>query len=308
MSPYADNPAYLLQLLGTALTNGALYALVALAIVLVFKTTSHINLAQGEMATLGAFLVLSLNRAGLNIWLAVIVAAAASFVFGAVLERGLIRPLEKRGIFPVVLATLALFLMINAAVALIWGTEPLEAARPFPRGIEDKVDVLAGPPPFYLTYSTLGILLVLVALLAGVWLLLERTKLGLGYRAVAANREAARIMGLPVGRMYMFGWGVAAALGTVTAVLVAQTLGTQDFNLMGVILIFGLTAATLGGFDSLPGAAVGGLLMGLILTFVPGLFTFIRGDFSLVIALIVVIIVLLLRPQGLFGRKTLERV
>jgi branched-chain amino acid transport system permease protein len=158
------------------------------------------------------------------------------------------------------------------------------------------------------TYVSLGVLAVLVALLLGLWLLLEKTKLGLGYRAVAANREAAEVMGIPVGRMYLFGWGIAAALGTLAAALVAETAGSLDFNSMGAILIFGLAAATLGGFDSVPGAAVGGLVLGLVMTFVPGLFTVIEGDLSLVIALLVVLVVLLVRPQGLFGTKTLERV
>jgi branched-chain amino acid transport system permease protein len=182
------------------------------------------------------------------------------------------------------------------------------APRPFPAGIDDKIDVLTGPPPFFITYVALGILAVLVLLLAGLWLLLEKTKLGLGYRAVAANREAAAVMGIPVGRMFMFGWGIAAALGTLAAALVAETAGTLDFNTMASILIFGLAAATLGGFDSVPGAAIGGLALGLLMSVVPGVFTVIEGDLSLVLALVVVLVVLLVRPQGLFGTKTLERV
>ncbi|MGY1841977.1 branched-chain amino acid ABC transporter permease [Modestobacter sp. SYSU DS0875] len=308
MSPNIDNPAYLLQLLTGGLTNGALYALVALAVVLVYKTTSHINLAQGEMATLGAFAVFALTRQGVPVWVAIAIALVLSFLLGAGLERGLIRPLERRGVFPVVLATLALFLIINAVVAIIWGTQPVRAPRAFPGEVEDKIDVLSGPPPFFITHVALGVLATLVLLLLGLWLLLEKTKLGLGYRAVAANREAAEVLGIPVGRMYLFGWGIAAALGTLAAALVAQTAGTLDFNSMGAILIFGLAAATLGGFDSVPGAAVGGLVLGLVMSFVPGLFTVIEGDLSLVIALLVVLIVLLVRPQGLFGTKTLERV
>jgi branched-chain amino acid transport system permease protein len=308
VSPNIDNPAYLLSLLTGGLTNGALYAFVALAIVLVYKTTSHINLAQGEMATLGAFAVFELNRNGVPVWIAIAIALVLSFALGAGLERGLIRPLERRGIFPVILATLALFLIINASVAIIWGTQPVDAPAPFPGAIEDKIDVLAGPPPFFITYVSLGILAALVVILLGLWLLLEKTKLGLGYRAVAANREAAEVMGIPVGRMYLFGWGIAAALGTLAAAFVAETAGTLDFNSMASILIFGLAAATLGGFDSVPGAAVGGLVLGLVMAVVPGVFTVIKGDLSLVIALLVVLVVLLVRPQGLFGTKTLERV
>jgi branched-chain amino acid transport system permease protein len=308
VSPNIDNPAYLLQLLTSGLTNGALYALVALAIVLVYKTTSHINLAQGEMATLGAFAVFELTQHGVNVWVAIGIALVLSFAFGAGLERGLIRPLERRGVFPMILATLALFLIVNAGVAIFWGTQPVAAPRPFPAGIDDKIDVLTGPPPFFITYVALGILAVLVLLLAGLWLLLEKTKLGLGYRAVAANREAAAVMGIPVGRMFMFGWGIAAALGTLAAALVAETAGTLDFNTMASILIFGLAAATLGGFDSVPGAAIGGLALGLLMSVVPGVFTVIEGDLSLVLALVVVLVVLLVRPQGLFGTKTLERV
>jgi branched-chain amino acid transport system permease protein len=300
--------SYLLSLLTTGLTSGALYAFVALAIVLVYKTTTHINLAQGEMAALGAFVVLALTRHGVNVWLALVISMALSFGLGAGIERGLIRPLERRGIFPVVLATLALFLVINAVMAIIWGTQPVPAPAPLPNGLDAKIDILAGPPPFFLTYRALGTYVILLVVLAGLWLLLERTKLGLGYRAVAANREAAQVLGIPVGRMQMLGWGIAAALGTVAAVLVAETVNTLDFNVMGSILIFGLAAATLGGFDSVPGAAVGGLVLGMIVTFVPGVFTVIEGDLGLIIALAVVLVVLLVRPQGFFGTKPLERV
>jgi branched-chain amino acid transport system permease protein len=308
MSPNAGNIAYLLQLFASGFTNGSLFALVALAIVLVYKTTSQVNLAQGEMATLGAFLVYEFTKHGVPVWGAIAIAVIASFLLGAGLERGLIRPLERRGMFPVVLATLALYLIVNAVVAIVWGTEPVPSPRPLPSGIKDNISILSGPPPFFVTYVSIGILAGLLALLAMLYVLLERTKLGLGYRAVAANREAAAILGIPVGRMYMFGWGIAAVLGTLAAAFVSEAGGTQDFNLMGAILIFGLAAATLGGFDSVPGAAIGGLALGLLTTLVPGVFTVIKGDMSLVIALIVVLVVLLVRPQGLLGTKTLERV
>lgn len=308
MSPDAGNVAYLLQLAAGGLAAGALYALVALAIVIVYKTTLRINLAQGELATLGAFVVLSLTSAGLPVWVAIILALAVSFAAGAVLERTLIRKLEARGLFPVILGTLALFLIVNATMAIVWGTEPRGRLTPFPAGVDDKIDLLTGPPLFYLTYGMLGTFAVLAALMLGTWWLLNRTKFGLGYRAVTSNRDAAALLGIPIGRMFMLGWGAAAAVGTLTGVLVSQSLGTLDFNLMGPILIFGLAAATLGGFDSVAGACVGGLALGLLTAMVPGLFTVIEGDLSLLVALAVILVVLLLRPQGLFGSKRVERV
>ena len=127
-------------------------------------------------------------------------------------------------------------------------------------------------------------------------------------RAVAANRESSLLAGIPVGRMLMFGWGLAAAIGSLAAVLVAQKGGSMDFNLMAPVLLYGFTAAALGGFDSVTGAVVGGAVVGLAEALIPQLFSFVGSELSLVMALVVITVVLLVRPQGLFGSRRVERV
>jgi branched-chain amino acid transport system permease protein len=308
MSPDAANPAYLLTLLTGGLVNGALYGLVGLAVVVLYRATGHVNLAQGEMAVTGALIFSSLRQAGLGLWAALPASLAASFAVGCAVERVLIRPLERRGIFPVLLATLALFLGLNAVNAIIWGTQPLTAVGLFPTGIEDRVQLLAGPPPYRPAYAAIGTLAVVAAVGVALWLALHRTRLGLGYRAVTANREAAALMGIPVRRMFSLGWGAAAVVGTLAAILVSQTVGTLDYNLMGPVLVMGLAAATLGGFDSATGAVFGGLLLGAVEALVPGVFAAVQGDLSLLLALAVILPVLLVRPQGLFGTRKVERV
>ncbi|MET9913747.1 branched-chain amino acid ABC transporter permease [Streptomyces sp. NPDC006476] len=308
MSPDAANPAYLLTLLTGGLVNGSLYGLVGLAVVVLYRATGQVNLAQGEMAVTGALTFHTVRHAGLALWAALPIALAASFALGCAVERAVIRPLERRGIFPVLLATLALFLGLNAANAIIWGTQPFPGVGLFPTGLGDRIELLSGPPPYRLAYSAIGTLAVVAAVGGTVWVALHRTRLGLGYRAVAAHREAAALMGIPVRRMFTLGWGTAAAVGTLAAVLVSQTTGTLDYNLMGSVLVMGLAAATLGGFDSAAGAVLGGLLLGTLEALVPGVFTAMQGDLSLLLALAVILPVLLVRPQGLFGTRKVERV
>ena len=141
-------------------------------------------------------------------------------------------------------------------------------------------------------------------LVIGLNLLLKRTKLGLAYRAVAANAESALIVGIPVKRMLMLGWALAAGIGAIAGAIIAQYRNVLDFNFMGAVLLFGFAAACVGGFDSIMGAVVGGLLVGIVETFAPALFTFVGNELALVMVLLVILIVLYVRPQGLFGSET----
>jgi branched-chain amino acid transport system permease protein len=204
--------------------------------------------------------------------------------------------------------TLGLFLIFNAVDAAIWGGDPVDAPQPFPAEAGDQFVILAGPPQFAIRFATLGIWITLAVVVVLLWWLLQRTKLGLSYRAVAANPESSLLVGIPKERMLMFGWGLAAAIGSLAAVLYAQKTGSMDFNLMATVLLYGLAAAALGGFDSIPGAVVGGVIIGLAEAFVPSFFTFIGSELSLVMALVIIIGVLLVRPQGLFGKKRVVRV
>lgn len=300
---------FFLQLLSSGLANGAVYALMALSVVIIYRTTGHLNFAQGEMGTMGCLFVFTLSaRAGLPYWVSIPATIALSMLVGALLERGLVRPVERRGGMGVVLVTLGLYLLFNSVDAAAWGSDPLAPVTPFPSAINDQFVIMTGPPQFAIRYATIGIWIVLALVVLVLWYLLQRTKLGLGYRAVAANPESAVLVGIPKERMLMLGWGLAAALGTLAAVLFAQASGSMDFNLMATVLLYGFAAAALGGFDSIAGAVAGGLIVGLCEAFIPSLFSFIGSQLSLVMALLVIFVVLLVRPQGLFGTARVVRV
>jgi branched-chain amino acid transport system permease protein len=300
-----------LQNLTNAFANGAVYALMALTVVMIYKTTGHLNFAQGEMAMFSTFIVYVLAiEHGLNVWVAIVLVVLASMVFGAVVERVLIQPLEHRSVLAPVILTLGLFFILNGGAATIWGTQPkTPIPAPFPGKLNDKIDIITNRlPHFFVTYKAIGVWATVAVLVVGLNLLLRRTKLGLAYRAVAANSESSLIVGIPVKRMLMLGWALAAGIGSIAGAIIAQYRNVLDFNFMAAVLLFGFAAACVGGFDSIKGAVVGGLLVGMVETFTPALFSFVGSELSLVMVLLVILIVLYFRPQGLFGSKRVERV
>jgi len=309
--------AYILQLIANGLSNGAIYALMALTVVIIYKTTGHLNFAQGEMAMFSTFIVYALTAGtgvanvwfGLPVWIGIVIAILLSMAFGAAVERVLIRPVEHKSALAPVIVTLGLFFILNAAAAWRWGTSPVNPVpAPFPGALDDKIDILDGPPKFFITYKAIGIWITVGLLVLGLTLLLNKTKLGLAYRGVSANRESSQLVGIPVGRMLMFGWALAAGIGSLGGVIAAQYLGRLDFNLMAGVLLYGFAAATLGGFDSIKGAVVGGIIVGLVEALLPASLTFIGAQLSLAMALIVIMVVLFFKPEGLFGSKRVERV
>lgn len=299
-----------LQNLTNALANGAVYALMALTVVMIYKTTGHLNFAQGEMAMFCTFIVFVLAvEQGWNVWLAIGLVVIGSMIVGAVFERVLIQPLESRSVLAPVILTLGLFFILNGSAATIWGTNPKDPKpAPFPGALDDKIDIISGQPNFFITFKALGVWITVGVLVILLTLLLQKTKLGLAYRAVAANAESALIVGIPVKRMLMLGWALAAGIGAIAGAIIAQYRNVLDFNFMGAVLLFGFAAACVGGFDSIKGAVIGGLLVGIVETFAPALFTFVGNELSLVMVLLVILIVLYFRPQGLFGTKRVERV
>lgn len=302
-------PAYLLQMLMNGLGNGAIYALMALTVVLVYRTSGHLNFAQGEMGTISAFIVFTLAVThGVPYWVAIPLVLVLAFLCGAGVQRFLVWPVERRGGLDVVLVTLGLFMIITAVDAAVWGPDPVGALTPFPSGPDDQFVILDGPPQFAVKYSTIGIWVVLALVATGLWWLMNRTKLGLAYRAVAANPDSAVLVGVPKSRVLMFGWGLAAVVGALAAIGFSQLVGSMDYTLMLQVLLYGLAAAAVGGFDSAKGAVVGGLLVGVVESLVPATFSFIGSELSLLMALVIIICVLLVRPQGLFGTTRVERV
>ena len=297
--------ALFLQRLFDAFENGAIYASLALALSIIYKSTGHLNFAQGEMAMFAAFICYVLaGEQGWPVWFAVLVAVVISAVFGAGLERGLVRPLEKRNPLSVVIITLGLFLVINAVARDIWFGPPRQFVSPFPDKGDGGID-LGGATLYWATITYW----LTVAIVFGLLLLvLRKTKIGLAFRAVSANRESAQFVGISVGNTLMVGWALAAAVGAFAGIIAASKQGTIDANLMLPLLIYAFAAVTLGGFDSLGGAIVGGFLVALVETMAGGYISRIGGELAQTTALALIIVVLLFRPTGLYGSRSVERV
>jgi branched-chain amino acid transport system permease protein len=281
--------------------TGVIYASVALALVIIYRTTGLLNFAQGEMALFSTFITWWFTEQGLGIVAALLASVVVSFVGGALIERILIRPVEAAtNPLNVVIVTLGMFLAINALAQLIFikpGQEALQMPPIFPKG-----DLVFG-----IRTATVGFALVLVVECVLLFVLLQKTKVGLSLRAVASNPESSRLVGINTGNMLMLGWGLAAALGAVAGTLAATRGSGFDSSLMQQVLVYAFAAAALGGFDSPLGAVVGGLIVGiadaLTIQYIDAL-----DGIELVVPFGLILVVLLVRPNGLFGRTIVERV
>jgi branched-chain amino acid transport system permease protein len=294
-----------LQRLFDAFENGAIYASMALALAIIYKSTGHLNFAQGEMAMFSAFLcyVLAAEQ-GWPVWFAVAVAVLVAATFGAGVERVLVRPFEKKNPLSVVIITLGLFLILNSVARDIWFGEPRQYVSPFPEKGDGGIDI-GGATLFW---STITYWAAIGVAFGGLMLLLRRTKIGLAFRAVSSNRESAQFVGIGVGRTLMVGWALAAAMGALAGIIAASRQGTIDANLMLPLLIYAFAAVTLGGFDSIGGAIVGGIVVAFVETMAGGYISRIGGSLAQTTALSLIIVVLLFRPTGLFGSRKVERV
>jgi branched-chain amino acid transport system permease protein len=292
-----------LQRLFDALTNGSTYALIAVAMVLIFKATTLINFAQGEQAMLGAFIVLQLWKWGIPMWGAVVVGMIFSGILAACLERTFIRKFDPADHLPLVIITLGLFLVINAVAAIIWRFDPLSFPQLFPSG--KAITIGNARLSWYSIFAFGSCLLVLFTLQT----LLTKTKIGLAFRAVSSNLESSRLCGIKIGQTLQFGWALAAAAGTLGASIYAANPVLQiEPTIMLRALIFSITAAALGGLDSLWGALIGGLTIGFVQSVVVQYIPFIPNEMTLAAAVVVLLIVLTFRPSGFLGTKTVERV
>jgi len=289
-----------MQQVVSGLASGGIYALLGLALVLIYRSTGVINFAQGEMAMFSTFVCWALIDRGVTYWLAFLLTLVISFAGGVLVERAVIRPVEHAPTVTIVTVTIGLLLLLNNGAAWIWKGEQRTLENPFPKNTYDVGGVV-------IAAQDLGIIGVSLALVALLWLLFQRTTIGLALRAAAQNPESSRLHGVRVSWMLALGWGLAAVLGGVAGILVAPTLGSFDQNLMLPILIFAFAAAVLGGLDSPLGAVVGGLALGVILNLVGAYIDFF-ADLRTPAALLLILIVLLLRPTGLFGRSVTRRV
>lgn len=291
-----------LRFLMIGLGNGAIYAMIALGLVVIYRATGLLNFSQGEIAMFTTFLVWTFWDLGLPLAIAILAGVLSGMVIGAVLQRVIVQPVGDPHQKPlaVVIVTIGLFLGINALAQLIWGTNTRDFPKLFGTGTVELAGVDIG-------WQRLGALAVLAAEVLLFVLLFKGTKIGLAMRAVASNSESAALVGIPVGRMLMIGWALAAGLGAVAGAFTAPDRGL-DANLMILVLVPVFASITLGGFDSLVGAVVGGILIGVVTEVLPAYVDWLEGEMKIMPAFVLILVVLLIRPEGLFGTRKVSRV
>jgi branched-chain amino acid transport system permease protein len=289
------------QLTVTGLALGSVYGSLALALVLVYRSTGIINFAQGELAMATTYVAYQLMQWGLSYWEAFSATLVIAFALGTVLQVGLIRPVQHRSQLAAVIVTVGLFILIDGVVGWIWGGDIKFMPSPFGNASFD-VGGVAIP---HVDVGMLGVVLASVLL---VWALFRFTKLGLGMRAAALRPAAAALAGVRVGRMLAVGWGLAALLGAVAGLMAEPSQFGLQPTLMQPILVYAFAAAVLGGLESPAGALVGGLAIGVSLSLIVEYVPAITSELQLPFAFAVLLGVLLLKPSGLFGRQEVRRV
>jgi branched-chain amino acid transport system permease protein len=289
-----------LQQVVSGLAAGAVYSSLALALVLIYRATEVVNFAQGEMATFTTYIAWTLMDRGLEYWPAFALTLGIAFAGGVAIERTVIRPVENRPEIVIVIVTIGLLIALNGLTGWIWGAETKAFESPFPNETFEVAGVT-------ISVRDLGTFAVCLATVLVLWGFFRFTTLGLAMRASAVNPSASRLLGVRVGWMLAIGWGFAAVLGAVAGMMAAPTV-FLDPNMMILLLIYGFAAAVLGGIDSPVGAVVGGLLIGVIVNLLGAYVDFVGSALRLPTALAVLLVVLLIRPQGLFGHLAVRRV
>jgi branched-chain amino acid transport system permease protein len=289
-----------IQQVVSGLATGGIYASLALALVMIYQATDVVNFAQGEMAMFSTYLAWSLLQAGLPYWVTFFATVAIAFVGGLLIERVVIRPVEGKPILTIVIVTLGLLVILNSVAGWIYSYIQKPFPSPFPSKPIQMGNIFFGAHDVGELSVTLIVLLLL-------FLFFRYTTLGLAMRAAAQNPVSSRLCGIRVSWMLGIGWGLAAAFGAIAGMMVAPIV-FLDPNMMGGIQLYAFAAATVGGFTSPLGAVVGGLLVGVTENLVGTYVSFIGTELKLTVALAMIIIVLLVRPTGLFGRTTVRRV
>jgi branched-chain amino acid transport system permease protein len=286
----------ILQLALSGLSIGSIYALVGLALVLPFKASGIVNFAQGEIVTFGAYLALILSGLGLPYLAVVPLVLVGAATFGMATERLLIRPIANQPEFTLVIVTFAIGFIIKAAIRLHWQDNTFSIDAPF-----------VGPPlvlgalrlnPAYLVF-----ILSTLVVVAALFLFFGYSKFGKAMRATALDPIAARLMGVRIGSVFSAAWALSTMLGAFVGLLLAPVIGINPE--IGHLILKGLVAAVIGGFSSLGGAVIGGLLLGLLETYAGAFF---GATFKNLVPFGVLILLLLLRPQGLAGASSVRRV
>jgi branched-chain amino acid transport system permease protein len=290
----------LIQQVVSGLATGGIYASLALALVMIYQATDVVNFAQGEMAMFSTYLAWSMLQAGLPYWVTFCATVVIAFVGGLLVERIVIRPVEGQPILTIVIVTLGLLVIFNSMAGWIYSYIQKPFPSPFPSTPIRIGNIVFGAHDL----GAIGITLVVLTLL---FLFFRFTTLGLAMRAAAQNPVSSRLCGIRVSWMLALGWGLASAFGAIAGMMVAPVV-FLDPNMMSGIQLYAFAAATVGGFTSPMGAVVGGLLVGVTENLVGTYVSFIGTELKLTVALAMIIIVLLVRPTGLFGRTTVRRV
>jgi branched-chain amino acid transport system permease protein len=289
-----------LQQVVSGIAQGAIFASLALALVLIYNAMGLVNFAQGEMAMLATFVAFTLINRGVNYWIALPVTVVIAFAGGIAIQRIVIRPVERAPLLTLVIITLGLATLLNGLAGAVFGYVPRSFPSPFS---VQTVEILGA----FVSYRDLGVIGVSGVVLLAIYLLLQRTTVGLTLRAAAHHPEASRLLGVHVSWMLALGWGLASAVGAVSGIMVAPIILLEP-NMMQTIIIYAFAAAVLGGIESPLGAVVGGLIVGVTVNLAGAYLPFVGGDLQLAVALAIIIGVLVLKPNGLFGRPSVRRV
>jgi branched-chain amino acid transport system permease protein len=279
------------------LATGGIYASVALALVMIYQATHHLNFAQGELAMFCTYLAWTLINAGFGYWPAFLLTVGLSFVLGVIIERVVIRPVENSPVLSVVVVFIGLLVILNSVTGWIYSYTIKTFPSPFPA------------EPFfgnkYMSSHEIGAIGITLVVLLLLYAFFRFTPLGLAMRAAAQNPASAKLVGIRVGWMLALGWGLAAAIGAVAGMMVAPIV-FLDPNMMASVLLYAFAAALIGGVDSPGGAVFGGFLVG-VLENVLGAFV-IGNELKLAVALVLIIGMLVVKPTGFFGKVHVIRV
>jgi branched-chain amino acid transport system permease protein len=286
-----------IQLLVAGLTVGSIYALVALGLVMTYKASDVLNFAQGEILTAGAYIALLFSVTfKFPYYQSFILTIISVAVLGILLERVAFRPLIKAPAFTIIIATLAVGQMIKNVIRIIWQSDVHRLPPPFKMTIWKWQDIRVNPQAVWV--------IVCALLITGILAIFFRSsRLGKAMRAVSQNQEGARLMGISVERAFSLTWAISAAMGAAAGILIAPMIGVYPD--MGLVLVKAFVASIIGGFTSLIGAVVGGIVVGLIETFAGA---YVSSTFKEFVAFILLIVLLMFRPYGLFGAKQARRV
>ena len=288
--------AFLHQVL-SGIANGGIYASVALALVMIYQATNHVNFAQGEMATFSTFLSWKMMDVGFPYWGAFVLTLIFAFVFGLVLERVVVRPFYKAPVLSVVAVFIGLLLIINSLSGWLFNYTIKPFPSPFPS------DAWYGSP--YLSSHEVGMIFVTLVVLGLVFAFFRFTPLGLAMRAAAENPVSARLVGVRVGWMLALGWGLAGAIGAVAGMMTAPIVYLDPYMMFSVLL-YGFAGALLGGIDNAWGAVLGGFIVG-VLQNLAGAYV-VGTELMVSVALVIIVGILVIKPSGLFGRTIVTRV